>query len=168
LKSLGESIGVSNYPKSSANEAAVSGIWSKAVANRAEKVTQNSGKLSAIPKPPQTAGGMFSGKLAALIAVGVLGLASVVFVAMSSPGPESAIEQKISGGSLTDAANMMENWHSGLKAGDEEKFAALALSLGKAYNDRHDTIESGRWLEQVPDGSKFAPEAKRLLKALKK
>jgi serine/threonine protein kinase len=167
-KSLEESIGAAGaYPKNPVNEAAVSGIWSKAVANRAGKITQTSGKVATVTKPQHTQP-KFSGKLAALIAVGIFGVGSVLFVAFQNSGAEGNIEQKIATGSLTDASSMMETWHSGIKPGDEEKFAGLALSLAKAYYERHDTLESGRWLEQVPDTSKFSPEAKRLLKALKK
>ena len=166
-KSLEDSLGLANYQKNSANEAAVSGIWSKAVANRAEKVTQTSGKIPTVRRAGREAP-KISGQLAALIAVGLLGMGSLAFVVLQNPGPERTIEQKISNGSLADASTLMDGWHSALKAGDEEKFAALALNLAKAYGDRRDIVESGRWLEQIPDSSKFSPEAKRLLKTLKK
>jgi serine/threonine protein kinase len=165
-KSLEESIGMnSSYPKSSGNEAAVSGIWSKSVANR---VQQQSDKHLTTTLRHQKGTKRFSEKLLALAAVGILGITAIVYVVLGNSGPGVGIERKISQGNLHEAADLMEDWRAAMRPGDEESYAGTALNLAKAFNARHEAIESGRWLEQVPDSSKYSSEAKRLLKTMHK
>jgi serine/threonine protein kinase len=166
-KQLDDGYGAGLHSKLPANagESSVSGIWSKSVANRAQ--AQNSSSIQ-VATMRNAQGSRTSFKLLAFVLVGLLGVFSVVFVILQNSGPATAIQRKIDQNELDAATEMMQNWHTSLSPGEEEAYAGLALALGKKYGERRELLACGVWLEKVPDNSKYAAEARRLLKSIRK
>jgi hypothetical protein len=102
----------------------------------------------------------------ALTIVVLMGIAAVAFSLLPGDPLPTAIAHKISAGELDTARSMMSAWHGNLKASDEEKFAEVALNLGKAYYDRKSFDDAGACFAAVPEQSKHATEAHRYLAKL--